>query len=286
MTVFHHNDIDGHSAAAVIQYLLDTNVYPMQFVECNYSFSLLPAIANIVPGEQVFIVDYSFSPSTLHEIQAIIKRTGIHNVTWIDHHQSSLDLQREYPDLQSIPGIRQLNISGAALTWMYLNKCAFTSVPLILRHISDYDCWLKVMIGTDAIYQGILAQDWNHDSKLWPQSFANDSEINTLCTRGEAILDYLKRDNRIIRDKWAFETQLQGYRCLALNRKVTSEVFGPDLSHYPIYCVFQFDGRNWRYSIYSRQIDCSLLAAQFGGGGHKEAAGFSSPTCLFTANNF
>ena len=278
MKIFHHNDIDGHAAAAVIRHL-----YPnpsSQYIECNYAFSLMPYIETIALGEQVFVVDYSFTPATLHELQAMYQRAGKWPV-WIDHHDSSLALQNQYPKLKDIPGIRKKDISGAALTWMHFYGVSFPQIPLALQHISDYDCWLKTMPGTNTIYHGILAGDWNYDSTLWTKLFTNDALVPTLQNQGQVILNYLRKDNQITCDKWAFETLFQGHRCLAINRKVNSEVFGSDLSRYPLYCIFQFDGKIWRYSIYSQTLDCSQLASTFGGGGHKGAAGFSHPTCLF-----
>lgn len=281
MKVFHHNDIDGHAAAAIIR-LIYKNLVPVQYIECNYTFSLFPYIETIYPGEQIFVVDYSFQQDTLPELLAMIQKAGLQNITWIDHHQSSLTLQGNYPNLQDIPGIRCKNISGAALTWMYLEKQEFSDIPPILQYISDYDCWLKTMEGTDEVYHGILAEDWNYNSMIWSKYLNDTDAINTLSHRGSAILDYLHQDNRMILKKWTFETELEGYKCLAVNRKVNSAVFGDNLSEYPLYCIFQFDGIRWRYSIYSQQIDCSLLAAKFGGGGHKAASGFSHPDCLFT----
>lgn len=288
MKVFHHNDIDGHASAAII-YRQACNACDdnrADFIECNYASSLMPVIESIQPGEPVYIVDYSFSPATLHELQGIITRAGTNHVTWIDHHLSSMYLQEQYPELKSIPGIRRLGISGAALTHMYLYHCEYSELSLVLRHISDYDCWIKSMPYTDAIYYGLLSHDWNYRSTLWADVLSQDKATATLKAEGEAILRFLHHENQLTCKKWAFETQLHGNRCLAINRKVTSEVFGSDLSHYPLYCVFQFDGHQWRYSIYSQEINCSLLAAQYGGSGHKAAAGFTHPTCLFSNPSF
>lgn len=39
---------------------------------------------------------------------------------------------------------------------------------------------------------------------------------------------------------------------------------------------FCTDGKQWRYSLRSDKVDASLIAMQFGGGGHRGAAGFAS----------
>ena len=284
MKVFHHNDIDGHASAAIIR-LKYGSTTPIQFIECDYTFPLSSYVETISSGEQVFIVDYSFKSSTLGELLAICERAGIQNVTWIDHHQTSLKLQDEFSQLRDMQGIRKEGISGAALTWMYLYKKEFSEIPLILQHISDYDCYIKSMPQTDAVYHGILADDWSYDSSFWQISFSDDEIITFLYQNGSTVLNYLRKDNRLTLKKWSFETEFLGYKCLAINRKVNSEVFGEDLSQYPLYCIFQFNGTLWRYTIYSKQLDCTLLAAKYGGGGHKGASGFSHPDCLFLNSN-
>ena len=47
---------------------------------------------------------------------------------------------------------------------------------------------------------------------------------------------------------------------------------------------FHFDGKQYNFSLYNDNglVDCSLIAKQFGGGGHKGAAGFRLP---FENNN-
>ena len=43
---------------------------------------------------------------------------------------------------------------------------------------------------------------------------------------------------------------------------------------------FHFDGTHWCFSLYNDngEVDCSQIAKQFGGGGHKGAAGFRLPS--------
>ena len=41
------------------------------FVECDYSFSLIPFIQEIQQDDMVYVVDYSFKENTLHELKAL-----------------------------------------------------------------------------------------------------------------------------------------------------------------------------------------------------------------------
>ena len=41
---------------------------------------------------------------------------------------------------------------------------------------------------------------------------------------------------------------------------------------------FNYNGNKWRYSMYTvkKDVDCSRIAKQFAGGGHQQAAGFTT----------
>ena len=53
--VFHHNDIDGHASAALVR--LAHTGKEFSFVECDYSFSLIPFIQEIQQDDMVYVVD-------------------------------------------------------------------------------------------------------------------------------------------------------------------------------------------------------------------------------------
>lgn len=72
---------------------------------------------------------------------------------------------------------------------------------------------------------------------------------------------------------------LQDYSCYAMNMAhISSDDFVIDPSPYDILIGFSFDGEVWTYSLRSARpsIDVSAVAKYFGGGGHKNAAGFVS----------
>lgn len=76
-------------------------------------------------------------------------------------------------------------------------------------------------------------------------------------------------------------------RFLCINRERFNPInFGIDYHKdgYDGVVSFHYDGsaKLWRYSLYNDngKVDCSAIAKQFGGGGHKRAAGFTSSTTL------
>ena len=84
-------------------------------------------------------------------------------------------------------------------------------------------------------------------------------------------------------DKKGFETTLNGYKCYAVNMALmgTDDFVIPNVDDYDLLVSFSFDGKVWSYSLRSEKIDCAELAAKYGGGGHKGAAGCSSEKLIF-----
>lgn len=282
MKCFSHNDLDGRGARALVaQY--ENNYNEEDYFEVDYVQEL--PLDKILKDEKVYFVDYSFSKNTYHVLLEILKITK--NVIWIDHHQSSIDLIDEHPELESIEGIvRNNNISGAGLTWMYFNKKDdLSEAPEFVKLISDYDCWILsnknamfFKLGMDAL------PNKNVNDEVW-STLLSDSLEDDLIKMGKTISLYMENDNREYCEKYSFETKLPGfdYKVLACNRKSNSLLFGDKINDYDIVCPFVYDGNKYTYSLFTNKdnIDCRKIAESFGGGGHKQAAGFSNDNLIF-----
>ena len=116
MICFYHNDLDGHCSGAIVRmYEQNYNgIYDGVFIESDYSGL---DISQVTAGETVYIVDYSFTENTVHYLYELIDRGC--EIIWIDHHQSSLDVIENHPDLDNLYG-------------MYLFKNFLTSLCLYL----------------------------------------------------------------------------------------------------------------------------------------------------------
>jgi oligoribonuclease NrnB/cAMP/cGMP phosphodiesterase (DHH superfamily) len=287
MKCFYHNDLDGRCAGSIVAQFTQ-NYNQEDYFEVDY-IKPLP-IDKIQENEIVYLVDYSFKGDTIYQLQSILEKTL--NIIWIDHHTSSLNLIKEYSELNKIDGLRQNKISGAALTYMYLYNCKFEEIPYYVKLVSDYDCWIYKFdpdttyfkIGMDTFEHNALDQIWKdlYFEYFNPSFYTHRSEF-VLINKGKDIKQYIDQDNTQYRNSWAYESEIAGIKCLVINRKSNSWIFGDKVNEYPITMVWAFDGERYSYSIYSvaSEIDCSKIAEKFGGGGHKGAAGFSSSELLF-----
>ena len=229
--VFHHNDIDGHASAALVR--LAHTGKEFSFVECDYSFSLIPFIQEIQQDDMVYVVDYSFKENTLHELKALMHATD--NLVWIDHHVCSVQLVEQHLELVSVKGVLDMRYSAAALVYTWFHKGA-ARIPYWIQLVSDYDTWAKQLVDTDAFNYGMLASDWSVESDLW-ESLTDDVTMN-IVRKGESVLEYIKQRSKSHLKSYGFVTEFAGYKCLAVNsRYESSMIFDSVRNQYPV-CVY------------------------------------------------
>lgn len=297
MKCFYHNDLDGICSAAIVnlwwnselRLLQDgTTVEPVEFIPMNYN-KVFP-INKILKNELVIIVDFSLQKSG--EFEKLLEITN--EVIWIDHHKTAID---KFSHI-ACKGTRKDGVAGCVLTWEYF----FTNSPLprIVEMIGHYDIWNFSKYGKDLnkLQAGIKTVDYSPTSPNWKkwtktdlvvnelfQCEVLDDDVELLLNCGITALQYRTNLNRELVESWAFYTSFEGYRAIACNvgSAYSSQVFDiVDDNTYDIMLVFNFDGCMFSVSIYTKKdIDCSEIAKKYGGGGHKNAAGFQVQTLPF-----
>lgn len=117
--IYHHNDLDGRSAAAVL-YIYGSkyiDIATNSFFEMGYNDKM----DKHSPQSDVFILDLSISESTYAEFINVCKTAR--SVTWIDHHASSVDvIKNHFEELQSQQNLLYFvkeGACGALLTYCY-----------------------------------------------------------------------------------------------------------------------------------------------------------------------
>lgn len=277
MKCFYHNDMDGHCAGYLVRKFTENN-NPEDYFESDYSGLDL---SKVEIGERVYIVDYSFTEATMHQLLWLINYGC--EVIWIDHHSSSLDLVEKYPELATLRGIISPEASGAALTYMWFMDCTFDKIPKYVQLVSDYDTWAHKMPDSDAFKLGIDRYKNDVFDNVWER--LDESSLisyKDIIIEGYTIKSYIDRDNESYLNSYGFESEIDGVTVYAVNKSSNSWIFGDLINSYPAVVVFVFNGSRWKYSIFSsdKGADCQKIAENHGGGGHKHAAGFMSDELL------
>lgn len=277
MIVFHHNDLDGRCAAAVV-YAKYGATKTVRLKEVDYDTGI--PFDEIEKGEMVYIVDFSIPEEDMAKLKEITS-----NIVWIDHHATSL--RRSY-NTKELKGRRSVKESGCALTWRYLYPDK--TLPRSVLLISDMDTWTydygTPYSGETAEFTaGMMARSQDPRSKLWKVLFTESDRATTLLTQikaeGAVCIEFRNNMARDYVAKYGFSTTFEGYSSYALGMAIFgSLVFGDRISKYDVLISFEFDGSNYHYGLYSEKVDVSMLAQKYGGGGHKGAAGFRDSSLL------
>jgi len=260
---FHHNDSDGHAAAAVVvrKYGKNIGLVEMDYDKAeDYDFSDVPKDATVI------IVDFSFKPEKMAELQKITQ-----NITWIDHHKTMFDAPYNTKDM---PGIRSDEGSGCYLAWIHFFPDL--DIPKAIALVSDYDTWTNKIPDSMAFAEACRTIE-SPKSELWEKMLDNDeSSVLGMIEKGKIILEYREAFCVGYSKDYGFECTFEGKKCFALNIYAWgSEAFGQRMNDYDICISFVFNGSQYQIGLYSaKDIDVGEIAKKHGGGGHKGAAGF------------
>jgi uncharacterized protein len=260
IVLYHSHCADGFGAAwAAWKRFGDAARYlPVQYG------SPLPAIAD---GATVWIVDFSYPRAILDPLADRVR------LRVIDHHKTAeAELGgRAYAWFD-------MHRSGAVLTWASLHPD--DDVPLLLQYVQDRDLWQWQLPDSREVSAGL----WSYpmDFKTWDRLATKTAEYGSdwLSQEGAAILRYMEQQTAMICAQ-AHEQDVGGYRVPTVNAtSLWSEVGEELLRRYPeapfvaAYYDLANGLRKWSLRSQDHRQDVSAIAKQFGGGGHRNAAGF------------
>lgn len=198
----------------------------------------------------------------------------------LDHHVSALRRFEADPDLGKTLRSRGHEIhfdvsrSGAILAWNRFHPDV--PAPDLLRYVEDQDLWRFALPASEAVNAAIASHPRTFEA--W-EALAK-TPIEQLAADGEPILRAQRMEiERTLRN--AHFIRVEDLRIEAVNAVHLRSQIGHQLAlrvtSGPAYgAVYRILGRRVDVSLYSvGTFDVAALAARFGGGGHRNAAGFT-----------
>lgn len=281
--IHHHPCSDGFMAALIVR-----RRWPeCQMVGMNYGQR--PAW-DFPTGQNVLIVDFSMS---LEQIATMNAET----VIILDHHKTAQAMLKditvepwtfgadEVPPMLMDKPIAHFDMtkSGAVLAWEFCFPGA--ALPHLLKFIQDRDLWTKVYPDSDAVH--LLLSSFGFEGDLWLKLMDEFQVTNTL-------QGHLQSANAIKRyyDNLVFEcaTRAKVGRFAGWENVPVAYVIpqlASDVGHtllqmhegapFAVLVSKSDDGTSYSLRSDNRRQDVSEVARTFGGGGHRNAAGFRAP---------
>lgn len=301
LVIYHADCTDGFGAAFAAWLKLGDAA---DYCAMNYQDKDVPEWRD----REVYILDFSFPRHVMDAIFMEAKR-----LVWLDHHKTAFEMwcggldspavkNGQYGERsESCTHYIELdnNKSGALLAWEYFHKPSWDAlepeeggrscaVPMLIRHIDDRDRWQFKLEGSRELHAALQSyKPWSFEQ--WEQHFkVGGVRFRALLDTGRDILR-AQEQNIASMLKQARKCYLQhgffngGGSCaegLALNAPIHQSEIGHELA-----TQSGTFGLVWHVSADFRakcslrsngEYDVSSIARAFGGGGHRNAAGFET----------
>jgi uncharacterized protein len=216
----------------------------------------------------------------------------------LDHHRSAREKWKSFeenPELKWSTRIEphgrvcfDMERSGAKMAWHYFFSDA--EVPALIHHIEDNDLWLFKDNNTKAFIRALRSYPQDIETFDIIHNLIEDSaDYAAFLDEGEAIERYFNQQCDFILDTTPpMRVLIEDAVGLGVNApKTFSSELGNMLAErsgtYGL--TWYLDGDNAIVSLRSKgDYDVSKLAAVHGGGGHKNAAGFTENINYFIHN--
>jgi oligoribonuclease NrnB/cAMP/cGMP phosphodiesterase (DHH superfamily) len=282
--IIYHVDLDGHASGAILQRYLKRENPEMVRINYNDPFPW----EKIDKDTNVWMADFSLEP--WEEMIRLQKQSKI--LYWIDHHKTAMESYIQYlqPGASVIRGLRIDGEAACSLCWRYTHGGMEPPKPIYLASVYDIWKWQGVE-GAIEFQHGARVFETDpatEEGKLfWDEIFDSPHEkTEEVIELGKLLIPYRERSNHNFMKSSAFETEIDGLKVVAVNRKGNSQQFDSvwDPEKHDAMLTFAWQKGCWTVSLYTdrEDVDVSVIAKRYGGGGHRGAAGFSTQNLPFS----
>ena len=299
LCIYHGNCADGFGAAWAVREALGAE-------HVDFHAGVYQNAPPDVQGRDVIMVDFSYKRPVLDEM---VRKAR--TVLVLDHHETAAedlaglppplqgpynpDEMRWWADANNGPPLYALfdtERSGAGLTWDYFHPGR--PRPRLIDHIEDRDLWRFKLEGTREIQAALFS--YPYDFTVWSALVETvEADPERLICEGAAIE---RKHHKDIAELVRVVTRPMKFRAPWLDGPAPADLgfvvvpmanlpytLTSDAGHllcgdeHPFAGCFWFTPEGWVFSLRSKEggADVGEIAKQYGGGGHRHAAGFRIP---------
>lgn len=235
-----------------------------------------------VSGREVIMVDFSYKRPVLEKMAESAQMILI-----LDHHKTAAEDLAGYRSpiwgaqamSEGIWALFDMDRSGAGLAWDFFFPN--NPRPKLIDHVEDRDLWRFNLPGSAELHVAVMS--YAPDFAQWDGWCASDGfGMEGLLPEGIAIERKLKQDVAHLLGAATRPMVIGGVEVPVANLPymMASEGAGAMAETAPFAATY-YDGKDARhFSLRSRGaegMDVSEIAKKYGGGGHRNAAGFQMP---------
>lgn len=292
--IYHSADFDGVFCREIAKkFIPDADLVGWNFGDSPLKIPNGPIYILDLPVDGVFGFDYKVVGN-----QKGPKHPA--GLVWIDHHKSSIE---SHPS--DIVGYRIDGVAACRLAWQWFDYHSKgfdghfnqldpnlprkddyihrrVSEPWAVRLAGEYDIWDKRDSDAELFQHGLRSEQLH--SSTWDDMLSIEcgSTVVRLLNQGRA-LEYAKaQENESIIKSNGFTVKWEGLTFLACNAsRFNSHLFkaGINPEHDALLGFSLRSNGKWVVSLYGSpnrpDLDLSAIASRYGGGGHRQACGFT-----------
>lgn len=280
LVIYHDHCTDGFAAAfcAWQKFRDEAEYVPLNYGKDQEKFQKTGNWKN----RDVYVLDFSFN----RELTGLLMEET-ESFTWLDHHKTAFEMwcgeELRRSEYRSSDGRIHILLdnskSGAILTWEHFNHGQ--DAPEFIRFVDDRDRWQFKFWQSKPFHAAMsVRKPWTFEQ--WSELFGNESypvgEPHVVA-EGEIILEAYNQQVESL-SKYARKCVINGETGAMVNSPLHMSEIGHVLAtETGTFGLVWYigEGNMVKCSLRSNgDYDVSAIAKQFGGGGHKNAAGFST----------
>ena len=265
IVIYHGNCPDGFGAAFACWQLNKKR------------FTYHPGIHNQQPPrfmhKKLIFLDFCYTPDIMQRLL-----DDGNEIIVLDHHKTAQDRMKSIKHRRLIKNF-DMTHSGAVMSWMYFNdNWDDSKVPLFFKYIEDRDLWNFKLENSNEFNLGLMS--YKYDFEIWNELFKRD--VETIAAEGKLSNTKFKKDidELLGIPGMIIEREIGGHKVPTINLPYlyASEV-GHILSKDKKFAAVYYEtSEGYIYSLRSQAdggMDVAKIAEKYGGGGHKNASGFT-----------
>lgn len=269
LVLYHGRCADGFAAA-----LAAWRFYGGQVQCLGLSHGQAATVDDLPPleGRAVYVLDFSFAPALLAEIDARAARLVL-----LDHHKSAAE---QLAGFACRCGALHFDMSksGARLAWEFFHPEA--PLPDLVRHVEDRDLWTWQYPETAGFVAALDMEPFDFARWSGIADFP-PAETAAFVARGQAMDEKFRHLAQDVAGG-ARPLVFNGEAGLMVNapgafHSLVGELLSKQSGTYALMWAVGGDGQVKVGLRSQRGYDCSPLAVSMGGGGHAQACGFRMP---------
>lgn len=270
VVIYHDNCVDGFASAWAFKQLAEKDYKDgVEYVPAQYDKPIDSSNWDVC--SDIYILDFSFSRERISELAI-----GYASVTVLDHHKTAAEVLSGWGHgFSNLEIVFDMSRSGAGITWDYLTEAPR---PELIDYVEDRDIWKWELPDSKEINSliGFTKKEFDAYDRL---DDLLEHKYDAAVGMGSLLLEQQQRHVQSIIAAGMRECFINGKRGLICDcpGQFASDV-GNELAKlvgtYGATCYHDTEGR-LKVSLRSiGDYDVSEIAKAFGGGGHKNAAGF------------